>query len=55
MPAGGGCAFRSGASVPDEPTPLICAEAHPTMEGIVGWGSYTPAIIAADRLDPIAP
>jgi Flp pilus assembly protein TadG len=55
MPAGGGCAFRSGAPVPDEPTPLICAEVHPTMEGLVGWGHYTPAVIAADRLDPIAP
>jgi Flp pilus assembly protein TadG len=55
MPAGGGCTFGSGKSVPDEPTPLICAEVHPTMEGLVGWGHYTPAIVAADRLDPITP
>lgn len=55
LPAGGGCAFGDGRAVPDDPTPLICAEAHPTMEGIVGWGAYTPTIIAADRLDPIQP
>jgi hypothetical protein len=55
MPAGGGCIFSSGGAVADEPTPLICAEVHPTMEGLVGWGRYTPAIVAADRLDPIGP
>jgi hypothetical protein len=55
MPFGGSCAFRSGKSVSDGPTPLICAEVRPTMKGLVGWGNYTPTIIAADRLDPIAP
>lgn len=55
MPAGGGCAYGDGEAVPPEPTPLICAELHPTMEGLVGWGLYTPRIIAADRLDPIRP
>ncbi|HMQ30879.1 MAG TPA: hypothetical protein PKD53_09130 [Chloroflexaceae bacterium] len=55
MPAGGGCRFSNGRLVPADPTPLICAEARPTMEGLVGWGAYTPTIIAADRLDPVRP
>ncbi len=55
MPEGGGCAFSNGKLVPPAPTPLICAEARPTMEGLVGWGTYSPTIIAADRLDPIRP
>lgn len=55
MPTGGGCTFSGGKVVPDDPTPLICAEVHPTMEGLVGWGAYTPAIIAADRLDRVQP
>jgi hypothetical protein len=54
MPAGGGCSFSNGKSLPDDPAPLICAEARPTMAGLVGWGTYTPTIIAADRLDPVS-
>ncbi len=54
MPAGGGCAFGNGKSLPADPAPLICAEARPTMAGLVGWGAYTPTIIAADRLDPVS-
>lgn len=55
MPAGGSCTFSNGKTVPDNPTPLICAEVRPAMEGLVGWGVYTPMIIAADRLDPVRP
>ncbi|NTU80088.1 MAG: hypothetical protein HGA45_11895 [Chloroflexales bacterium] len=55
LPAGGSCTYSDGAVVPDAPTPLICAEAHPTMKGVVGWGTYAPMVIAADRLDPVQP
>lgn len=55
VPSGGSCAFSNGKAVPSAPTPLICAEVHPTMRGLVGWGLYTPMIIAADRLDPVGP
>lgn len=51
-PNGGSCTFTSGEVVPNDPTPLICAEVRPTMRGVVGWGHYTPFINAADRLDP---
>ena len=54
LPAGGSCTYRSGRSVPTDPTPLMCAEMQPTMRGVVGWGTFTPAIVAADRLDPVA-
>ena len=54
MPAGGSCTYRSGRSVPTDPTPLMCAEMQPTMRGVVGWGTFTPTIVAADRLDPVA-
>lgn len=54
-PNGGSCAFSNGDAVAYEATPLICAEIRPTMRGIVGWGTYTPLIVAADRLDPVQP
>ena len=50
-PQGGGCSYSSGQTVPDEATPLICAEMRPTVEGFVLRGPYQPLIIAADRLD----
>jgi hypothetical protein len=52
-PQGGSCSYSSGKSVAYDTTPLICAEVRPTMRGIVGWGNYTPLIVAADRLDPV--
>jgi Flp pilus assembly protein TadG len=52
-PAGGSCTYSNGEGVAYDPTPLICAEVRPTMRGIVGWGHYTPLIVAADRLDPV--
>ncbi|NJN14853.1 MAG: hypothetical protein HC822_00325 [Oscillochloris sp.] len=54
LPNGGTCSFSSNAIVPvTETTPLICAEVRPQMRGIVGWGVYTPLIVAADTLDPL--
>jgi len=55
MPAGGSCTYRNGKQVPPDPAPLLCAEVHPTLQGVVGWGNYTPTIVAADRLDPVRP
>ena len=55
MPAGGSCTYRNGTQVPTDPAPLLCAEVHPTLQGAVGWGNYTPTIVAADRLDPVRP
>ncbi|MFV9503356.1 MAG: hypothetical protein AB4911_02205 [Oscillochloridaceae bacterium umkhey_bin13] len=52
-PAGGSCRYSNGQAVPNQPEPLLCAEVRPTMRGIVGWGQFTPLIIAADRLDPV--
>jgi hypothetical protein len=52
LPAGGTCSYSS-ASAPavTETSPLLCAEVRPHMRGVVGWGDYTPLIIAADTLD----
>ena len=54
LPNGGTCAYRDG-SARTETTPMICAEVSPVMTGIVGWGSYTPLITAADTLDQTHP
>jgi hypothetical protein len=54
LPAGGTCSYSSAAtSAVTEVSPLICAEVRPQMRGIVGWGRYTPLIVAADTLDAI--
>lgn len=55
LPTGGSCTYSNGVNVPTETTPLICAEVRPTMKGLVGWGTYAPLIIAADRLEPVTP
>lgn len=52
-PEGGSCMYSNGEGVAYDTTPLICAEVRPTMRGIVGWGNYTPLVLAADRLDPV--
>lgn len=52
-PEGGTCTYSNGKVVVYDTAPLICAEVRPTMRGIVGWGHYTPLILAADRLDPV--
>jgi hypothetical protein len=51
LPQGGSCAL--GGRAVAETTPLLCAEVRPRMRGLVGWGAYTPLIVAADTLDPI--
>jgi hypothetical protein len=52
LPHGGTCHYSAGADR-TETTPLICAEVRPQMHGLVGWGSFTPLITAADTIDPI--
>lgn len=52
-PEGGSCAYSDGTSVSSAHAPLICAELRPTMRGLVGWGIYTPLIVAADTLDAV--
>jgi len=34
-------------------TPSICAQLDAPMEGLIGWGTWTPRIDAADTLDRI--
>ena len=53
-PRGGTCSFTSGRAR-TETTPLLCAEVQPVMTGLVGWGTYTPWITAADTLDATRP
>lgn len=53
LPNGGTCSVGGRTVVsPATDIPLICAEMRPVMTGIVGWGDFTPLIIAADVLDP---
>ncbi|PDW02597.1 TadE/TadG family type IV pilus assembly protein [Candidatus Viridilinea mediisalina] len=53
FPNGGTCSVGGRTvSSPAPDIPLICAEMRPVMTGIVGWGDFTPLIIAADVLDP---
>ncbi len=51
-PLDGGCSYSDGRAVVSAPQPLLCAEVRPLMRGLVGWGTYTPLIIAADRPEP---
>lgn len=52
LPNGGTCRFSSSRTPQTtQPTPLVCAEVRPVMTGLLGWGTYTPLIIAADTLD----
>ncbi len=54
LPAGGTCHYSSSRVTPvTEATPLLCAEVRPVMTGVVGWGAFTPLIIAGETLDPI--
>lgn len=55
LPRGGTCAFSGSARSVAETTPLLCAEVRPQMRGLVGWGAYTPLIVAADTIDPARP
>lgn len=50
FPHGGTCSFSNG-TYETQTTPLLCAEVRPVMTGLVGWGTYTPLITAADTLD----
>lgn len=52
LPNGGDC------HAPDRPalhftTPAVCATLRPQMIGLLGWGSWSPQIVAAETLDHI--
>jgi len=54
LPTGGTCSYSSAQARPvTEATPLLCAEVRPVMQGIVGWGRFTPLIVAGETLEPI--
>jgi hypothetical protein len=54
LPTGGTCSYSSTQVRPvTEATPLLCAEVRPVMQGIVGWGRFTPLIVAGETLEPI--
>ncbi|NTV64157.1 MAG: hypothetical protein HGA65_11555, partial [Oscillochloris sp.] len=52
LPHGGTCQFRNGTAQ-TEISPLLCAEVQPVMTGLVGWGTFTPLITAADTVDSL--
>ncbi len=54
LPTGGTCSYSTPRVAPvTEATPLLCAEVRPVMTGVVGWGTFTPLIVAGETLDPI--
>lgn len=54
LPRGGSCPYSApGAPHVSEATPLVCAEVRPLMRGLVGWGTFTPLVVAADTLDEL--
>ncbi len=54
LPTGGTCSYSTPRVAPvTEATPLLCAEVRPVMTGVVGWGAFTPLIVAGETLDPI--
>lgn len=54
LPAGGTCHYSNAPVRPvSEATPLLCAEVRPVMQGIVGWGQFSPLIVAGETLEPI--
>jgi hypothetical protein len=55
LPDGGSCTFAGTSRRVSEATPLLCAQVRPQMRGLVGWGAFSPLIIAADTIDPARP
>jgi hypothetical protein len=53
LPQGGTCVFPNGHPSVTFATPAVCATLTPQMTGLLGWGTWTPQIDAADTLDHI--
>jgi hypothetical protein len=53
LPQGGSCTFPNGHPSVTFTTPAVCATLKPRMTGLLGWGTWTPQIDAADTLDQI--
>jgi len=53
LPQGGTCTFPNGRPPVTFRTPAVCATLKPRMTGLLGWGTWTPQIDAADTLDHI--
>jgi Flp pilus assembly protein TadG len=51
LPQGGTCTFPNGHPPVTFTTPAVCATMRPRMTGLLGWGSWTPQVDAADTLD----
>lgn len=49
LPSGGTCAELSDQATFS--TPAVCATLDVPLEGLVGWGQWTPHVEAADMLD----
>ncbi|MEN9935030.1 MAG: hypothetical protein RLZZ387_1609 [Chloroflexota bacterium] len=49
-PSGGSCTFPGGESVAST-APLVCASVRPRLVGLLGWGSWTPQVDAAETVD----
>ena len=53
LPQGGTCVFPNGHPSVTFTTPAVCATLTPQMTGLLGWGTWTPQLDAADTLDRI--
>ena len=53
LPQGGSCTYPNSRGSVTFTTPAVCATLRPRMTGILGWGTWTPQIDAADTLDHI--
>ena len=53
LPQGGTCMFPNGRPPVTFTTPAVCATLTPQMTGLLGWGTWTPQLDAADTLDHI--
>jgi hypothetical protein len=52
-PNGGTCSYPNGRPPVSFSTPMACATLRPKMTGLMGWGTWSPQLDAADTLDPI--
>lgn len=48
---GGTCTFPNGRAAVTDTRPMVCATLQPRMQGLLGWGTWTPQLDAADVLD----
>src|SRR6266542_543861 len=53
LPQGGTCVFPNGHPSVTFTAPAVCATLTPQMTGLLGWGTWTPQLDAADTLDHI--